>query len=92
MSSSVAAPPLPRRPARSRRAPRAAVASLGGAAAGARPVRAGLEYGWGNGSQGEAEAEPRLPDAADERQEADEQPPQLLRDLQPPRAAAGRRN
>lgn len=89
--SSLPAPPLPRRPARSRRAPRAAVASLGGAAAGARPVRAGLEYGWGNGSQGEAEAEPRLPDAADERQEADEQPPQLLRDLQPPRAAAGRR-
>lgn len=51
-----------------------------------------LEYGRGNGNEGEAEAHPRLPDAADERQEAHEQPAQLLRDLQPPRAAAGRRN
>uniref|UniRef100_A0A674GGY0 QKI, KH domain containing RNA binding n=1 Tax=Taeniopygia guttata TaxID=59729 RepID=A0A674GGY0_TAEGU len=75
-------PPPPPCPPGSSRAPRAAVALLGRAAAGARRLCAGLEYGWGNGNQGEAEAEPRLPDAADERQEADEQPPQLLRDLQ----------
>lgn len=46
---------------------------------------------WGR-KEGEAQAQPGLPDAAHERQEAHEQPAQLLRDLQPPRAAPGRRN
>lgn len=82
--------PRPERPAAGAR-PRPSLLSSGGGGGGRSELRS-LEYGRGNGNEGEAEAHPRLFDAADERQEAHEQPAQLLRDLQPPRAAAGRRN
>lgn len=40
-----------------------------------------LDNGGGNGDKGKAQADPRLSDAANERQEAHEQPAQLLRDI-----------
>lgn len=49
-----------------------------------------MDHGGGDGGKGQAQAQSGLSDAAHERQEADEQSAELLRDLPAPGAAAGR--